>query len=137
MGNDTPLTESTLPYPILFFDGECVLCNRATQLLIQVTAGSTLHFASLQGSSAKLLLGSLSQTTNSLIYWNEGHTSFEKDAIVNALSHVSASGWGTIRQIVRLLPKAFVNSLYQMVSRNRFNWFGKTECWINNDRFLG
>jgi len=137
MGNDTPLTESTLPYPILFFDGECVLCNRATQLLIQVTAGSTLHFASLQGSSAKLLLGSLSQTTNSLIYWNEGLSSFEKDAIVNALSHATASGWGTFRQIVRLLPKAFVNSLYQMVSRNRFNWFGKTECWINNDRFLG
>lgn len=137
MGNDSPLAEGTPPYPILFFDGECVLCNRATQLLIQATAGSNLHFASLQGKVASKLLGNLSQTTNSLIYWNQGHTSFEKDAIVNALSHATASGWGTIRQIVKLLPKAVVNSLYQIVSRNRFNWFGKTECWINDAKFLG
>lgn len=137
MGNDTPLTESTVPYPILFFDGECVLCNKATQLLIQATTGSTLHFASLQGKVAAQLLGNLSQTTNSLIYWNQGNASFEKDAIVNALTHATASGWGTIRQIIKLLPKAIVNSLYQMVSRNRFNWFGKTECWINDTQFLG
>lgn len=137
MGNDNPINTATAPYPILFFDGECALCNKAAQLLIEVTAESNLHFGSLQGKTAQTLLGELSKTTNSLIYWEAGVISFEKVAIVNTLQHSTSAGWKTIGKFIRVLPTPLVNKLYQWVARNRFNLFGKTECWIVSDRFVG
>ncbi len=136
MGNDNPINTEAVPYPILFFDGECALCNRAAQLLIEITPESNLHFGSLQGKTAQILLGELSKNTNSLIYWEAGVTSFEKAAIVNTLQHSTSAGWKTIDKLIRILPTSLVNKLYQWVARNRFNLFGKTECWIVSDRFV-
>jgi predicted DCC family thiol-disulfide oxidoreductase YuxK len=137
MGSDNPINKDTVPYPILFFDGECALCNKAAQLLIDATVESNLHFGSLQGKTAQGLLGTLSKTTNSLIYWEAGVISFEKEAIVNTLQHSTLAGWQTIRKLIKLMPTLVVNKLYQWVARNRFNLFGKTECWIVSNRFVG
>ncbi len=136
MGNDNPINTNNVPYPILFFDGECALCNRAAQLLIEITPESNLHFGSLQGKTAQVLLGELSKTTNSLIYWDAGVITFEKVAIVNTLQHSTRAGWKTIGKLIRILPTSLVNKLYQWVARNRFNLFGKIECWIVSDRFV-
>ena len=136
MGNDTSV-EQFPKYPILFFDGECALCNRAAQLLIEATANSRLHFGSLQGNIALKLLGNLSQTTNSLVYWDCAEISFEKTAIVKTLSHSTLAGWKTIGKIIGFLPTSLVNKIYQWVARNRFNLFGKTECWVTSDRLVG
>ena len=137
MGNDSPLTEKPFPYPILFFDGDCVLCNRAAQLLIQATLGSELRFASLQGKVGSELLGNLSSESKSLIYWEQNEVYFQKQAIVKALSHATVTGWYPIGLIIKALPESAVNKLYQIVAQNRYNWFGKTECWLVGDRFLG
>jgi predicted DCC family thiol-disulfide oxidoreductase YuxK len=137
MGGDNPINSKAVPYPILFFDGECALCNKAAQLLIDATLESNLHFGSLQGKTAQGLLGTLSKTTNSLMYWEAGVISFEKEAIVNTLKHSTRAGWKTIGKFIRILPTPLVNKLYQWVAINRFNLFGKTECWIVSNRFVG
>src|SRR4051812_37486572 len=41
------------PVPVLFFDGECGLCNRVVRLLLRLDTRGRLRFAPLQGPVAQ------------------------------------------------------------------------------------
>src|ERR1051325_10611658 len=42
--------------PVLFFDGECGLCNRIVRLMLRLDRRGVLHFAPLQGTTAQSYL---------------------------------------------------------------------------------
>ena len=44
------------PGPVLFFDGECGLCQRVVRLLLRMDRAGRLHFAPLQGGAAQAFL---------------------------------------------------------------------------------
>ena len=60
---------------IIFFDGDCILCNKSMRLCYKYDKKKKFHYSSLQSDFAKELLKDLDIDFNKLstiIYWENG-----------------------------------------------------------------
>jgi predicted DCC family thiol-disulfide oxidoreductase YuxK len=114
---------------IVFFDGVCNLCNGWIDFLaprlIKPAPGESVHFASLQGKTARDL--GISPELKSILLWKDGKILDESDAVFEILKLLRFP-WPLAR-IFKILPRGFRNAVYRWVARNRYRWFGqRTEC---------
>jgi predicted DCC family thiol-disulfide oxidoreductase YuxK len=119
--------------PVLFFDGECGLCNRIVRLLLRLDRRGVLRFAPLQGPTAQAYLHrhELPLTDfDSLIFVPDWETRDRReflrrtDGVVAALRVVG--GWcGTVLAWIRFLPAGWRDGLYKLVARWRYRVFGR------------
>lgn len=107
---------------ILFYDGDCGLCNRAIlQFLRWEAKGSQVYFAPLQGTTAQKWLSEeqAKKPYPSLLVW-DGEKAHDKSA---GLAVLGDELRGPFRIVVRFLltifPKRWMNGAYDAVARNR------------------
>ena len=121
---------------MLFFDGECGLCNRIVRLLLRLDRHGALRFATLQGPSAQAFLrhhGLPVSDFDSLIFvpsWaRRDRREFLRrtDGAVAALRAIGGVG-GTILASLRFLPAAWRDGMYKGIARCRYRLFGK---WVD------
>ncbi len=114
--------------PIIFFDGYCVLCNRFANYVIREDFAKHFYLAPIQGKTAKETLPREKLINlSSIIYLDSGRTYEKSDAVLHILSEIG--GIWTPAKIFFLLPKALRDFVYDVVARNRYNWFGTlNEC---------
>jgi len=128
-----------LPGKILFFDGNCALCNRWVMIVLQHEKAATLYFSPLQGETAKRLLHTHHPLPDSLIVFDNGKVFSETSAVLSVCSHLKWYWQWTL--FFRLLPSKWLNFIYRWVARNRIRWFGTVEycAFLVNGRgrFLG
>lgn len=111
---------------IIFFDGECHLCNGFVDALISRDLHHKLSFAPLQGETAKDLLSLQDrQDLNTIIYFESGKAYYRSDAVLRALCQLGR-GYKLFR-IFTLLPRFIRDSVYKWVAKNRYSWFGKED----------
>ena len=107
---------------ILFFDGECGLCNRAVlHFLSWEREGSEVQFAPLQGETAQKLLTAQQSTVpyHSLLVW-DGREVHEKASALRALTKDLRTPWGNFSHLIlKALPTSWTNVCYDVVARNR------------------
>ena len=117
---------------IVFFDGVCNLCSSVVQLLIRHNAKENLLFASLQSKTGQEMLVhfQLSATEfNSFVYLKEGKLLQKSEAALE-LSKELKFLWPMF-YIFMIVPKFIRNAVYDLIAKNRYNWFGKkNECWL-------
>ncbi len=119
---------------IVFFDGPCGLCNKFIGFLINRDHSKRLHYAPLQGETAKELIELKEENDESfaLVYYKEGEIYEASDAyieIMNTLGGIwKVFTWG------RVLPLSWRNAIYFFVARRRFKVFGKVEACSLNGR---
>ena len=114
--------------PILFFDGHCVLCNRAVQWLIRHEASPAIRFAALNSATAeRLLSGSPWQGHQRSLLWlgPDGDILLASDAALATCQYLRAP-WAWLA-LLRWIPKAPRDVLYAFVAERRLRWFGQTE----------
>jgi len=123
---------------ILFYDGDCGLCNRSVAFVLKHEKEPELFFSALQSDFAKKELArygyDFSQMgTFALI--KEGKIYYKSDAALNLSSFVKAPyKWFSIFKIV---PKFIRNAVYDLVARNRKKWFKKEYCVLPDKETLG
>ncbi len=119
--------------PIVLYDGVCGLCNRLNQFLLKRDKSDRLRFASLQSSFAEAVLlrhGARSHDLDT-VYAIIDHGKPEErllsrsDAILHLLSQLG--GIWKAASAARIIPRPLRNVLYNLVARNRYRVFGKTE----------
>jgi predicted DCC family thiol-disulfide oxidoreductase YuxK len=118
--------DSEIPSSIVFFDGVCNLCNGFVDFLIRQDRHRHLRYASLQGETARKILGP--ETANqlaSVTFYENGKTWSESDAVIKILSRLGALWFFT--QTFWIVPKFLRDPIYRFVARNRYRWFGKRE----------
>ncbi|GAB1489751.1 thiol-disulfide oxidoreductase DCC family protein [Opitutaceae bacterium] len=117
--------------PVLFFDGDCGLCNRIVRGLIRLDGRARLHFAPLQGPSAQAYLRSHGLPTedfDSLIFvpdWERRDRPdyrVRTDGVIGALRVVGGVA-GLLAWIV-ILPRSWRDAAYKGVARIRYRIFG-------------
>jgi predicted DCC family thiol-disulfide oxidoreductase YuxK len=118
--------------PVLLYDGECGLCNRAVRLLLRIDAGGVLRFASLQGGPGQAWLrlhGLATSGFDSMVFirdWGPrgGGDAFalRTDALVAALQ--ACGGWGRVLGWIRVVPRPLRDAAYRLVARFRYRLFG-------------
>lgn len=131
--------------PILLFDGVCNLCNGIVRFLVRHDPEARLRFASLQSETGKRLMHLCDAKTDEplpdtvvLIY--KGKCYIKSEAALRTLQ-VLGGPFVWFSRSLSWVPRSFRDAAYDWVSRNRHQWFGKSEsCPLpspeNGHRFL-
>lgn len=130
------------PYQIIFFDGICVFCNRMLQFIMKHDKKNIFKFASLQSGFAGKFFSEknypLKNTT--IILWN-GKKFYEKSSASLRICKQLNFPY-SLAVIFFIIPQFIRNIFYDVIARNRYAWFGKTDnCIIpaqkDKDKFIG
>jgi predicted DCC family thiol-disulfide oxidoreductase YuxK len=110
---------------VVFFDGYCNLCNGFVDWLVQIDSAGQLKFSSLQGETARKLLGEITGTTDpdTVIFFKENQRLERSAAVLHILKDLG--GFWAVSQIFFLVPKFVRDFLYRTVAKNRYRIFGR------------
>jgi predicted DCC family thiol-disulfide oxidoreductase YuxK len=118
--------------PIIFFDGVCNLCEGSVQFILKIDQKKIFRFASLQSKSGQAMLAAQGLPADAFKSFvvQEGEKIFTRSTgALRVLKHVG--GFWSIFYAFIIVPKFIRDGVYDLISRNRYKWFGeKTECWI-------
>lgn len=123
---------------IILFDGVCNLCDGWVQFVLKRDSRRRFIFAQLQSNPAHKLLERLGRTTprqDSIILIDELGVHEKSSAILRIFA--SLDGIWKLISALRVFPQSFRDSVYDLVARNRYNWFGKKQnCPLPNPNFM-
>ncbi len=130
--------------PVVYFDGICNLCDRSVKFIIRNDKKREFLFAPLQSSAGSKVLGKLGFNSknepNSVILEFKGKYYFRSAAALNILRLLG--GIKSFAYVLIIVPPFIRDFFYNIISRNRYKWFGKSDaCMIPTPelkaRFLG
>ena len=113
-------------HPVVLFDGVCNLCHASIDFIIPRDSRCTFRFASLQGASGRAMLEKhhLSpEDTDTLILIEDGRFSVRSTAALRIAARLRFP-WPLL-SILLLVPRPIRDSVYRIVARNRYRWFGR------------
>ena len=125
-GGEEPVPRAEVAqHPILFFDGVCGMCNRFVDVILKADRRGVLHFAPLQGETARRMLPPLQGDPAewSLLYLDERGLHDHWDASIGAYRRLG--GLWLLLTLPGLIPRRIRNPLYRIIARNRYRWFGR------------
>ncbi len=110
---------------IIFYDGECYLCNWGIQFLIKRDKNKKFIFLSQQSPLAgNLLKNKAMQENETVILIHQGKIYTKSTAVIYAVKNLD-NIW-RIAVIFKVIPKNLRDWLYDFIARNRKRWFGST-----------
>jgi len=120
------------PSKIILFDGVCNLCNSTVQRVIENDVKNQFRFASLQSEFGQKFLekNNLDKDEFHSLILIDGDKFYTKsDAALRIGKELK--GIYKISGVLLLVPKFIRNFVYDLISGNRYKWFGKMEnCWL-------
>jgi predicted DCC family thiol-disulfide oxidoreductase YuxK len=122
------------PGPVLLYDGECGLCNRAVRALLRMDRRGILRFATLQGAPGQAWLrahGLPQGDFESMVFvrdWEGAGTGGPADYALRTDGLVAAlevcGGLGGVLAWIRFVPRPLRDGAYRIVARIRYRVFG-------------
>lgn len=120
---------------VLFFDGQCLLCNTTAHRVAKLNTLENIHFASLQGKLSHEKLKALPKDIDSIVFLDNDHIYIKSEAVFEILKDLPSLKW---LRVLRVFPLSFRDYIYDFVARNRLKWFGTQEiCEIPPKEFRG
>jgi predicted DCC family thiol-disulfide oxidoreductase YuxK len=108
---------------IVFFDGECNLCNSSVLFIIRHNRSKNINFASLQ-SQAGIQIRALAGNDNadSLLFLQDNIVYDYSTAALKIAAQLEFP-WHLLRIFI-LIPKPARDAIYRFIASNRYRWFG-------------
>jgi len=123
-------SQQGLPPPILFFDGECNLCNHTVDFLVKRGMGGKIRFASLQGKTAQKLLpaeyrAGPKKDLGTLVLLETDQLHLRSPAVFR-IGVLLGGPLGFLAILAQsLVPRALGDWGYDLVAKNRMRWLGR------------
>lgn len=118
---------------IVLFDGVCNLCDNAVQRIIKHDKKDVFRFASLQSDFGKKLVeerGMDPEEIDSIILIEPGVAYYKKSTAALEISRDLSGGYSLLKNFL-FIPESLRDSVYDLIAKNRYKWFGKKEqCMI-------
>ncbi len=117
---------------IILFDGVCNLCNSTVQKVIENDPENQFKFASLQSDFGQKFLekNQLPKEEFKSLILVEGENFYTKSDAALRIGR-ELKGIYKLSGFLFIFPKFIRNAVYDLISRNRYKWFGKKEsCWL-------
>ena len=148
MGTTNPLPSryTYMKQAVVLYDGFCVLCSRSIQWLISKDEKKIFRFIPLQSKQGINLLDlagpevmqylldqkaltKKDEMPGSVILWMDNKPYIRSDGALLAIAQLGgiyrAAGW------LRIIPKFIRDTIYNIIARNRYKWFGEREvCFV-------
>lgn len=122
---------------IVFFDGDCLFCNRSVQSLIALDDDETLSFAPLQGeTAARFLPPELRQpdALGTMVFRDpSGRIATRSTAVLKILRHIGAP-WSAFGLLGLAIPPRCRDALYNAIARNRHRLLREQACALPDPR---
>jgi predicted DCC family thiol-disulfide oxidoreductase YuxK len=128
--------------PIVVFDGYCAMCSGFARFVLRHDRRGVFRLAPAQSALGRALyihygLDPLDYETNILI--EDGVAWFKAEGSMRIAERLGFP-WRLVT-VLRVLPRAWREALYDLVARNRLRIFGRREvCYVSDphyaDRFL-
>ncbi len=121
---------------LILFDGVCILCNSAVQLILKNDTKNHFVFTSLQSDAAKEILLQYATKKNSRdsIVYIENKKLYEGSTAVLKIG--TKLNW-KFKWLYAgyLLPLKLRDTIYYWIAKNRYKWFGKRDtCYIPTEK---
>ena len=116
---------------VVLFDGVCNFCASSVQFIIKHDKTNSLRFASLQSAIGKELLEyyKMPETLEGVVFV-ENNKAYFKSAAAFRIARYFGGFWRLLL-VFSVLPKVVTDFFYDIIARNRYNWFGKKDsCMI-------
>jgi predicted DCC family thiol-disulfide oxidoreductase YuxK len=119
-----------VPDRVILFDGICLLCSRSARFVIERDPEARFRFVMIQEPQGRALAERLGidlelPETNAVIL--DGRAYFKSDTVIEVLSLLP--GWSWVR-LGRAVPRGLRNAIYDLIARNRYRWFGRSEACL-------
>jgi predicted DCC family thiol-disulfide oxidoreductase YuxK len=122
--------------PLFIFDGVCVLCSSGAGWLMRHDQRHLFRFTSAQSPLGKALYRHYGASLDETYLLLDQGRLFDKSAGYLRMIEI-LGGWWLLLEIFRLIPRRIRDYFYDVVARNRYKWFGKTEsCKLIPDDFV-
>lgn len=110
---------------IVLFDGECNFCDRSVQFIIKRDPNARFMFASLQSEAGEKLLMkyNIPQQLNSFVLIENSKWYSKSSAALRVCKKLK--GLWKVFYLLLVIPKQIRDPFYEVISRNRYKWFGK------------
>jgi predicted DCC family thiol-disulfide oxidoreductase YuxK len=129
--------------PVIIFDGQCVFCSAWARFVLRVDRKGRYRLLPAQSALGRALYrhyGLDPENYETNIFLKDGRAYFKADGSIRM-----AQGLGfpwSLAVVARVLPARWREALYDVVARNRFKIFGRSDvCYAPRpqyrDRFLG
>ena len=123
-----------LPPLLLLFDGECAVCDRTVQFLLDRDPAGLLSYAPLQGETAREIQERHPEwpdSLDSLVLVVQGEDGerlhFYSTAVLLPVQRLG--GWlGLLAAIARWVPRPLRDPFYRAFARIRYRVFGRLEA---------
>jgi len=134
MEDEILLVEELKHKNIMFFDGDCNLCNRTVRFYMKRNKKKTMYFSSLQSITGQAFLkdNQLSSNNFDTIYlYSKGELFCKSTAILRGLAEIDRPY--SLLKVFTLIPVKFRDMIYDVISRHRLRIFrNQTKCNLIN-----
>ena len=113
---------------IVLFDGVCNYCNDKVNFIIKNDKHDVFRFVTLQSETGQKIIKYLgiNPSIDSIILYEPGYAYFIKsEAVFRIIKHLSSSV--KLLLIFNFIPTSIKNIFYDIIAKNRYNWYGKKE----------
>lgn len=119
---------------LILFDGVCNLCNYSVQFVIKHDKQNRFIFTAIQSNAGKTILKKVNIDTtqiDSILLFNPENNTIDYKSSA-ALKIAMTLGFPTnALSVFFIIPPFIRNSVYDIIAKNRYKWYGKKEaCMI-------
>lgn len=115
---------------IVLFDGVCNFCNSSINFIIKRDKKGYFKFAPLQSEIAQKLVGDKTKPMPESVILIEKGKAYDRSSAALLIAK-KLNGLWPVLYIFIIVPKPIRDAVYNLIGRNRYKWFGKTEaCMI-------
>jgi len=117
-------------YNIVFFDGNCALCQFSVQFIIKNNKDNNIYFISQSSKIAKnFLKDNQLDNLDALIFFSQNRIFTFSDAAIEIAKYLD--GWYKYMHILIYIPKPIRDTIYKIVAKIRYKLFSKKDsCMI-------
>ena len=109
---------------IIFFDGQCNLCDRFVNFVFKRDINRQFLYAPLQGVTAKQRLKEEDIKDLKSIIVLKNHTALKES---QAIKVIMQQLYPRYSSFLSLLPSSFFNVFYKLIAKRRYKIFGKKD----------
>lgn len=122
---------SLLQKKIIFYDSECILCNKTVLFILKRDKKRIFRFAPIGGDTFKLLeLDNKFQHKDSVILIENEKCISESTAVLTILASLEFP-W-KLASLLTIVPTFIRDGIYRYIAKNRIRFFGKGSCNIKD-----
>lgn len=116
------------PKKILFFDSDCLFCNRWVQRIHSHALHSDLYFSGLKGKETEHHLSEEERASLSGIILVVNGKKYHKGLALRCLFHEVKAPLSLLLMLTFVCPLFLLNGIYNFIARNRHRINGKNAC---------